>query len=245
VELKWHRGQGLGPWYRGPEVGLSAPAVNVHVNLTLPEDRWLLLARGPAWGPAVLFWGYLLIVVVAAYLLARIPGSPLSAAQWTLLALGLSQISPLGAFIVAGFFFVLVWRKGRPLDVPMFFDAFQVALVLWALVAVGCLYSAIETGLLLRPDMQVAGNGSSPTLLRWYVDRIADRTPAVTLVSLPLWVYRVLMLVWSGWLALSLVGWIAWSWRAFSEGGAWKPFRAPKPAPSITGKKEDQPGPPA
>jgi hypothetical protein len=203
--------------------------------VTLPEDRWLLLARGPSFGPAVLFWGYLLVVLAAAWLLGRIPGSPLSTAQWALLGLGLSQISAVGAFLVAGFFFVLAWRRSRPLGVPLFFDVLQLALVLWALIAVGCLYSAIETGLILRPDMQVAGNGSSATLLRFYVDRIADRTPGVTIVSVPLWVYRVLMLVWSGWLALSLVRWTAWSWRAFSEGGAWKPLRSgDKPAAGST-----------
>ena len=232
VEVKWHRGQGLRPWYRAPQVGLSAPGVNVHVNVTLPEDRWLLVTRGPAWGPAVLFWGYLLMVLAAAFLLARLPGSPLTAAQWALLALGLSQIPAAGAFVVAGFFFALAWRRSRPLGAPLLFDALQLGLVLWALVAIGCLYSAIETGLLLRPDMQVAGNGSSATLLRWYVDRIADRTPAVTVVSLPLWVYRVAMLLWSGWLALSLVRWIGWAWRAFNEGGAWKPLRrSPTAAP--------------
>lgn len=228
VVVKWHRGQGLRPLYRVPPVGLSAPAVNVHVNVTLPEDRWLLLARGPSFGPAVLFWGYLLVVLAAAWLLARVPGSPLTAAQWALLALGLSQISPVGAFIVAGFFFALAWRRRQPLRAPALFDGFQLVLLLWALVAVACLYSAIETGLILRPDMQVAGNGSTATLLRFYADRITQGTPGVTVWSLPLWVYRVLMLVWSGWLALSLVRWIAWSWRGFSEGGAWKPLRGGK-----------------
>jgi hypothetical protein len=234
--VKWHRGQGLRTFYGAPRVGLSIPAVNVHVNVTLPEDRWLLRAQGPAWGPAVLFWGYLLVALLAAWILSRLPGSPLTAAQWALLALGLSQIPAVAAFVVAGFFFVLAWRRSRPLGVPLFFDVFQLVLVLWALVTVGCLYSAIETGLVLRPDMQVAGNGSSETLLRFYADRVADTTPAVTIVSFPLWAYRVLMLVWSGWLALSLVRWIAWSWRAFTEGGAWKPLRsAEKPKPgSIT-----------
>jgi hypothetical protein len=235
VVVKWHRGQGLGPVYRAPRVGLSAPAVNVHVNVTLPEDRWLLKASGPSFGPAVLFWGYLVVVLAAAWLLGRIPGSPLSATQWALLALGLSQISALGAFVVAGFFFVLAWRRSRPVGNAALFDLLQLGLVLWALIAIGCLYSAIETGLILRPDMQVGGNGSTATLLRFYVDRVAERTPAVTIVSFPLWVYRVLMLLWSGWLALSLVRWTGWSWRAFTEGGSWKPLRGgAKPAEGPT-----------
>jgi len=230
VELRWHRGQGIAVFYRGPQVGLSAPAVNAQVNVVLPTDRWLLLARGPAWGPAVLFWGYLLVALLVAWLLGRIPDSPLTTGQWALLALGLSQIPTIGAFLVAGFFFALAWRRKSPLAPALAFDAFQLVLVVWAVVAIVFLYMAIETGLLLRPDMQVAGNGSSATLLRWYLDRVADRTPAVTVVSLPLWVYRVAMLAWSAWLAVRLVTWIAWAWRSFSQGGVWRPFRAPTPA---------------
>jgi hypothetical protein len=217
-------------FYRAPQVGLSAPAVNAQVNVTLPTDRWLLLAPGPAWGPAVLFWGTLLVALLAAWLLGRIPGSPLTTGQWALLALGLSQIPTIGAFLVAGFFFALAWRRGAPLGRAVAFDAFQLLLVLWALVAIVFLYQAVETGLLLRPDMQVAGNGSSATLLRFYVDRVPDRTPAVTVVSLPLWVYRVAMLAWSGWLAVRIVGWITWAWRSFSQGGVWKSLRKPATA---------------
>jgi hypothetical protein len=35
------------------------------------------------------------------------------------------------------------------------------------------LYGAIQQGLLFRPDMQVSGNGSTDTLLRWYADRVS------------------------------------------------------------------------
>jgi hypothetical protein len=90
----------------------------------------------------------------------------------------------------------------------------------------------VETGLLLRPDMQVEGNGSTETLLRFYVDRVESLTPAARVVSLPLWLYRVAMLVWSLWLAASLVRWLAWAWRAFTQGGAWKPLAARKPTAS-------------
>jgi hypothetical protein len=29
------------------------------------------------------------------------------------------------------------------------------------------------------------------------------------------------MLAWALWLAASLLKWVAWAWRCFSEGGAW------------------------
>lgn len=235
VELKWHRPGGLSPFYAAPRVGLSVPAVNASVAVTLPPDRWLLLAPGPAWGPAVLFWGYLLFVLLVAALLARLPGSPLTEGEWLLLGLGLTQIPALAAFLVAGFFFAVSWRQRRPLTRPLAFDGFQLLLLLWVFVALAGLYSAVEMGLLLRPDMQVQGNGSTETFLRFYVDRVDGFTPTARVVSLPLWLYRVAMLLWSLWLAARLVRWLAWTWRAFTQGGAWRPLAATKAAPPASG----------
>ena len=71
--------------------------------------------------------------------------------------------------------------------------------------------------------MQVSGNGSSDTLLRWYADRVSGDTPAAGVLSLPLWLYRVAMLLWALWLAASLVRGVGPGWRAFNEGGLWRP----------------------
>jgi hypothetical protein len=54
-------------------------------------------------------------------------------------------------------------------------------------------------------------------------------------LSLPLWLYRVAMLLWALWLAASLVRGVGPGWRAFNEGGLWRPLpkrlaKPPKPA---------------
>jgi hypothetical protein len=172
-------------------------------------------------------------LLAAAFALGRIPRSPLSSVQWVLLGLGLSQIWSIGALIVAGFVFALALRRERQPGAAFVFDLTQIGLVVWAVVSLGFLYDAIQTGLLFRPDMQVAGNGSTDTALRWYADRVSGETPGAGLLSLPLWVYRVAMLVWALWLAASLVRAIGWGWRAFGEGGLWRKLwvRKPKAAP--------------
>ena len=43
--------------------------------------------------------------------------------------------------------------------------------------------------------------------------------PRPEVLSAPLWIYRVLMLVWSLWLAISLLRWWRWGWECLSEGG--------------------------
>jgi hypothetical protein len=219
----------MGVFHAMPRVGISGPAVNVSQQLTLPPERWLILARGPAWGPAVLFWPYLLFVLVVAIILARVPVSPLTSRQWTLLGLGLSVLPALAALIVAAFVFALTLRGRRPPRSAYAFDALQLLLAGWALVSLGLLYVAIHQGLLFRPDMQVAGGGSSDTLLVWYADRVTGDLPTAGVLSLPLWHYRVVMLLWALWLAASLVRGVGPAWRAFGEGGLWLALRHRRP----------------
>jgi hypothetical protein len=228
VSVAWRRSGGLGLVHRVAGVELSEAAVNNEVSLRLPEGRWLLLTGGPSWGPSVLFWGYLVCIVALAYVLARVPRSPLSARAWVLLALGLSQVPLVAAALVAGWFLALAWRQDRVLERAWRHNLVQLALVVWTLVALGVLYAGVYQGLLLRPDMQVAGGGGTDTLLRWYQDRTSGALPRPWVLSLPLWTYRLVMLAWSLWLALSLVRWLRWGWASFSSGALWQPLRRAK-----------------
>lgn len=92
---------------------------------------------------------------------------------------------------------------------------------LLTILALVVLVSVIPAGLLGQPDMQVVGNGSSSTELRWFVDRSAPRLPETSIVSAPLWVYRVAILLWAVWLASALLGWLRWTWQAMGSGGYW------------------------
>lgn len=242
VEVRWQQSRGMGVLYGLPRVSLSSPAVNVTQQLTLPPERWLLATRGPAWGPAVLFWPYLVFLLAVALALGRIPASPLTSAQWVLLGLGLSVLPALAALVVAAFVFALALRGQRQPQNAWTFNALQLLVAAWALVSLGLLYVAIHQGLLFRPDMQVAGGGSTDTVLRWYADRVSGETPATGVLSLSLWLYRVAMLLWALWLAASLVRGVGPAWRTFTEGGVWRPLpratRPPKPSEPTGPPKE-------
>lgn len=247
VEVTWRRKGGMSLLTRLPKVGLDLPAVNATLALTLPQDRWLLFLGGPRWGPAVLFWGYLLVVLLAALLLARFGRSPLAAWEWLLLGFGLTQLPLVAALLVGGWFLAMSWRRTKPETSAAVHDLVQVGLVAWTVAFAACLYAAVHQGLLLRPDMQVAGAGSSETLLRWYVDRAEGGTPSAWVLSLPLWVYRVVMLLWSLWLATRLVRWATWAWETLTAGGGWKrlrPERRPPPPPRAGSGAVPPPPPP-
>lgn len=222
VEADWRQPGGTRAFLRAPEVGLGAPSVNSHVEVRVPPGRWTLLVGGPGVGPVVLFWSLLAVFALAALVLAKAGTTPLDWRRWLLLAVGLSQLSPLGAGLVAGWFVALGERGKRSPAERRSFNAVQAALALYTVVAAALLFKAIAHGLLGAPDMQIAGNGSHAGLLRWYADRAGDSTPRPWTVSVPLGAYRVAMLVWALWLADSVLDWARWAWAQASTGGLWR-----------------------
>lgn len=232
-----------GVWMRSPRIGLGGSAVNATVRIAMPEDRWLIGLFGPPWGPVPLYLVYLVLVIVGTMVVVRLPNNPLSWWQWALLGLGMTQVPPLVVLVVVGWLFALAWRARHRPDNAILFNLTQIGLVLYTLVALVCLYAAVHAGLLLDPDMQVQGNGSTDSMLIWYVDRVAQTLPRPAILSLPLWTWRVLMLLWSLWLAVSLLGWLRGGIRALGQGGWVRSLRSVD-APSSTESVGEEPAEP-
>ncbi len=211
-----------------PELNLGSESVNTTLNVDLGRDRWILLTYGPSVGPAVLFWGLLFVILVFSYALGKIPLTPLKHWQWFLLLAGLSQIPVAAALLVIAWLIILGYRYAHPLPNRRAFNATQIGITLLTPVALGLLFLAIHQGLLGSPEMQVSGNQSSSLGLIWYQDRSQPILPQATVVSAPLTAYRVLMLAWSLWLAVSLLNWLKWGWNCFSSGGIWKKIEQKK-----------------
>lgn len=223
VEVEWHQSADSSVLLRAPEVRIGDEAVNADVTIQMPRNRWILWLRGPQLGPAVLFWSYLVVIVLAALVLGRVPWTPLKSLHWLLLGLGLTQIHPLLSIMIVGWFLALGLRQKRELSAgPFSFNLIQILLVLWTMAALIGLYMAIQKGLLGIPHMQIAGNGSHDFFLHWTQDRIGSTMPRPTVFSLHLMVFRFLMLAWALWLAYSLLKWLRWGWDCFNEGGVWK-----------------------
>jgi len=134
------------------------------------------------------------------------------------------QSSIISVAIVAGWFACFGARQrfaerlgGR------YFKLAQIALVAWSILALGALLMAIHAGLLGYPDLMIEGNGSNSHRLSWFADRVSDAAPGAWVVSIPLWTFRIAMLLWALWLARALLNWVKWGWSAFSTGGYWPP----------------------
>jgi hypothetical protein len=219
----------LGLLYRTPAVDLGAPSVNADVQVDLSTDRWVLLVGGPRLGPAVLVWGLLAVLVLVALFLGRSRLTPLSSRQWILLGLGFAPLSIWAAAVMVGYLFALGWRRDHFRAArPWLHNLVQLLLAFWTAVALGVLFTAVEQGLLARPDMDIVGNGSSAHELRWYADRAAGPLPRAWVISLPMFAYHLAMLGWALWLAASLLRWSRWAWSCFTEGGLWRPMTGPR-----------------
>jgi hypothetical protein len=231
VALTWREPRGSRAFfYRGSEIDLGLPSVNTDVRIAPSDGRWTLLAGGARLGPAVLFWPLLVVIAGVAFglgrLCARTDLTPLRFHHWLLLGIGLTQVPVPAAAFVAAWLLALGWRSRRGTAIPgRWFDAVQVGLAGVTALAIAILFVSIRQGLLGSPAMQIAGNGSSAALLRWYHDGAGTMLPQPWLASVPLLVYRLAMLTWALWLAYALVGWLRWGWSCFSAGELWRPLR--------------------
>ncbi len=214
-------------------VGLPVGSANVTTTLEVPQDRWVLWARGPVRGPAVRFWTILVCALLAAWVLGRVARSPLRTVEWMLLGIGLTQVPLPLALVVIGWLFFLRWRGSESfLRLPAWaHNLLQVALIAATLVALGVFVGVVAAGLLGSPEMFISGNGSSSHLLRWYEAGCGNQLPRPGCVTVSIWWYRFLMLVWALWLAAALIRWLRWAWRQFSTGGCFRPLAPPRPVP--------------
>ncbi len=231
--------EGIGGWFRFPELRLPAPAVNVDWVLGLGRERWSVLMGGPLLGPVVLFWPVLLVIILLALLLGGNLGvrrfTPLRSWHWLLLGLGLTQCGGfLAGLVIVSWFYAMALREryAQRLE-PGHFNIVQSSLVLLTLIFAFTLLDVIRLSLLGQPEMQIAGNGSTAEVLRWFQDQGAEQLPRPWVLSFPMWSYRALTLAWALWLAIFVVKHsLVWGWRCFSTGGLWH-------VPGSSGKMPD------
>lgn len=234
VSLSWRDDLPAGALSRTPMLALNAPSSNLALQLALPADRWLLAVGGPTVGPAVLYWGELLVMGLLALALARVGGTPLGGRDWLLLGIGFSTVSWWALIWFIAWLFALAWRaRIEPSAWRWRFNLVQVGLVILTLIALWVLFGAIRTGLLGSPDLHVVGNQSSAQNLHWFHDQSDSRLPVGTAISLPIWVYRALMLAWSFWMANALIRWMRWALGCFTQQTIWLPWRQRLATPEV------------
>jgi hypothetical protein len=70
--------------------------------------------------------------------------------------------------------------------------------------------------------MMLVGNNSYAEQLNWFADYTDKLLPTTQVYSLPLWIYKGLMLLWAIWLSFVLIAWVRHSWQALNRGEFWR-----------------------
>lgn len=226
IDLTWQANQDISSIIKTPVIDLGADSVNTNLQISLGQDRWVLLTFGPRFGPAVLFWGVLIVIALISLGLGRLTITPLKNWHWFLLLVGLSQIPVGSAAVVVAWLITLGLRRQKQPASKAYFNALQIVLAGLTVMSLLLLFFAIEHGLLGTPEMQITGNQSSVNQLKWYQDRSQAELPIATSISVSVTVYRILMLMWALWLASALLKWLRWGWECFSVNGLWRKKRS-------------------
>ncbi len=227
VRIEWRESTAIATRSTFSTVDIGAPSSNIELSMTLPADRWVLATRGPELGPAVLYWSELAVLVLAALILGRVKLTPLRTGHWLLLGLGFSMFSwPALAWVVAWLLACGARERWSGGTSWWRFNLVQAGVVLLTLIAIGSIITSLPMGLLGSPDMHVAGHGSYGNSLNWFADRSDSILPQASVFSVPMWIYKLLILGWALWLSFALLRWLPWVWRCFSSDGYWRSWKA-------------------
>ena len=223
IAISWRTSDEMSARATTPLVDIGAPASNISLHTELPQNRWLLATSGPRLGPAVLYWSELVVLLIFALILGRIALTPLTTRHWLLLGIGFSTFSwPVLGVVIAWLLVCGARQKWQTEVSRMVFNVIQIVIGGATIVALGAIVSSLPFGLLGTPDMQVTGYQSFGNSLSWFADRSDSVLPTAVAWSVPMWIYKVLILGWALWLSFALLRWLPWVWQCFSSQGFWR-----------------------
>lgn len=219
VEVELRMDEGATAMVNAPVIQLGGRAVNARVTFQYFDrsERVVVWTTGEGMGPMVWLWPYLGVLALLSLALARFTRSPLSAPQWFVLSLGFS----FAALPVVWAWFLLVdlrkRRAERLLD-PVRYNLAQIGLGLLTVVVLGIVLLTAKE-LLTSPVSTIVHGWSDGSALTWYEDRVEASTPAATVITAPLSLWRAVWAAWVVWVAWKSLAWSKWFLGAVSASG--------------------------
>lgn len=226
--------------FKAPEFDFNTQVMNASLKVQ-DGKNWVLYAGGADIKPSVLLWSVLVTLFIFSFIVFKSGSIGLSFISTALLLFGISQVGIDFVIFSLLWFFMIKFRMSNTMEdfkTYFRFNAFQFFFALLTVFVISGMISVVAKGLLLTPESFIAGYQSSFTSLYWYSqDYATQQTP--WLLTAPIWVYRVLMMVWAVWLAFNMLNWLKSCWIAFSNNGFW--YKKPKTTQPIQDLKEVNP----
>lgn len=226
--------------FKAPEFDFNTQVMNASLKVQ-DGKNWVLYTGGADIKPSVLLWSVLVTLFIFSFIVFKSGSIGLSFISTALLLFGISQVGIDFVIFSLLWFFMIKFRMSNTMEdfkTYFRFNAFQFFFALLTVFVISGMISVVAKGLLLTPESFIAGYQSSFTSLYWYSqDYATQQTP--WLLTAPIWVYRVLMMVWAVWLAFNMLNWLKSCWIAFSNNGFW--YKKPKTTQPIQELKEVNP----
>ena len=83
--ISWQETKAIAATTTTPLLDLGQDSVNTNLSISLGQNRWVLFVMGPSMGPAVLFWGVLVVIFMLSLGLGKVSLTPLKPRHWFLL----------------------------------------------------------------------------------------------------------------------------------------------------------------
>jgi hypothetical protein len=189
-----------------PRIELSHSSHNIYTTVTTDPQRWILFLGGSMWGPAVLFWPKLLILLLLCCFLARLGTIEIN--QGAALVLGIvlatmpiyqSAIVLLWLAFLTHYSYINSKLRSQHYNLAFLSPALLIALTV---LSVALFYGAVNENLTGKPPMLIAGNVSTSDQLKWFTDHGAKVLAQPWTITAPLWAWRVVALICATWVVL-------------------------------------------
>lgn len=238
VVIDWQVNKSLNIINKTPFISLNNNYTNIDQKINIPRSRWVLYGNSKGIGPAFLYWGEFLFFTILAFFLARLPYSMLKFWQWLVLGYAFGTVSWFAFGFIAMWLFYIGWKKQQPMDNKSFKNiSLQWFTLFFSITAIMVFIGSVAFGLFSYPQMGIAGMRSSASNLNWFIDSYQNSIPNITIISVPIWWYKALMLIWSIWVSFSLLNWLNQVIKGFDKNLWWK---KKKKAVTPTIKKKDE-----
>ena len=182
----------------------GVPTYNYRLQMYNDGDRWILWAGGDMVKPSVLLLGYIILVAIFSFFLAKL--SPMfNGFTWALILFGLTNM-PMFLVLLLVLSLAIIAKKESDLSSNTIelgaLNHWTKIIVFCSVYAVGVMVCSAAIGLLGSPEsfiVSIYGNSD----LVWMTD-IYNKTDAYIL-SLPQYYFKIFMFLWSLWLAFIIV----------------------------------------
>ena len=208
VVINWQVDQSFSTINTTPTISLDGQYTNIKQKINVSKNRWVLYGYSEGVGPAFLYWGEFLFFTVLAFFLAKIPFSMLKFWQWLVLGYAFGTVSWFAFGFITLWLFFIGWKKQQANEKVISHVLLQWFALIFTVITIIVFISSVAFGLLSYPQMGITGQNSYATNLNWYMDVYKGQLPTITLVSLPIWFYKGIMLFWSIWVSFSLLSWL-------------------------------------